>query len=98
MPVTEPLNFDQPNNELSSIAEIERRKLLPKNDYVRTSFEYSAVNPDALADGDDQGKGTGDFLDVYNNQAGAVQDIVERRAQIVINEYQSNKPYTTPSA
>ena len=33
MPVTEPLNFDQPSNELSSIADIERRKLLPKNDY-----------------------------------------------------------------
>lgn len=28
----EPLNFEQPNNELSQIAEIERRKLLPKND------------------------------------------------------------------
>jgi hypothetical protein len=97
MAVTEPLNFEQPKNELSEIADMERKKLLPKNDFS-TSNSYSAVNPDALADGDAQGKGTGDFLDVYNQSAGAIQDIVERKAQIVINEYQSNKPYTTPSA
>jgi hypothetical protein len=97
MAVTEPLNFEQPKNDLSAIAEAERKKLLPKNDFS-TSNSYSAVNPDALADGDVQGKGTGDFLDVYNETAGAIQDIVERKAQIVINEYQSNKPYTTPSA
>ena len=97
MAVSEPLNFEQPKNDLSAIAEAERKKLLPKNDFS-TGNAYSAVNPDALADGDEQGKGTGDFLDVYNDTAGAIQDIVERRAQIVINEYQSNKPYTTPSA
>lgn len=97
MAVIEPLNFAQPNNELSSIAEAERRKLLPKNDYGKT-FEYSAVNPDAIADGDEQGKGTGGFLDVYNQGAGAIQDIIERKAEVVINEYQPNKPYTTPSA
>jgi hypothetical protein len=97
MAVTEPLNFEQPKNDLSAIAEAERKKLLPKNDFS-TGNSYSAVNPDALADGDAQGKGTGDFLDVYNETAGAIQDIVERKAQIVINEYQSNKPYTTPSA
>ena len=98
MPVTEPLNFDQPIIELFSIGDIERRKLLQKNDYTKTSFEYSTVNPNALADGDGQGKGTGDFLDVYNQAAGAIQDIVERRTQKVINEYQPDKPYTTPSA
>ena len=97
MAVSEPLNFEQPKNDLSAIAEAERKKLLPKNDFS-TGNSYSAVNPDALADGDAQGKGTGDFLDVYNDSAGAIQDIIERRAQIVINEYQSNKPYTTPSA
>lgn len=98
MPVTEPLNFEQPSNELSAIAEAERKKLLPKNDFIRTSNEYSTVNPDALADGDEQGKGTGTFLDVYNQNAGAIQDILERKAEVVINEYQPNKPYTTPTA
>jgi hypothetical protein len=97
MAVTEPLNFEQPKNDLSAIAEAERKKLLPKNDFS-TANSYSAVNPDALADGDAQGKGTGDFLDVYNQQAGALQDIIERRAQIVVNEFQPNRPYTTPSA
>jgi len=98
MAVNEPLNFEQPNNELSAIAEAERKKLFPKNDYIKTANEYSSVNKDALADGDAQGKGTGLFLDVYNQQAGAIQDILERKAEIVINEYQPNKPYTTPSA
>jgi hypothetical protein len=97
MPVTEPLNFEQPKNELGLIAEAERKKLLPKNDYTK-SFEYSSTNPDAIADGDEQGKGTGNYLDVYNQNAGAVQDIRERKAEIVINEYQPNRPYTTPTA
>lgn len=97
MSIQEPLNFEQPKNKLSDIAEQERKKLLPKNDYS-TSNSYSTVNPDAIADGDSQGKGTGNFLDVYNQNAGAIQDILERRAEIVVNEYQSNKPYTTPSA
>jgi len=98
MAVNEPLNFEQPSNELSSIADAERKKLLPKNDFARQANEYSSVNKDALADGDDYGKGTGVFLDVYNQGAGAIQDILERKAEVVINEYQPNKPYTTPSA
>ena len=32
MPVTEPLNFSQPDNELSQIAAQQRGKLFPKND------------------------------------------------------------------
>jgi hypothetical protein len=46
MAVTEPLNFEQPKNDLSAIAEAERKKLLPKNDFS-TGNAYSAVNPDA---------------------------------------------------
>jgi hypothetical protein len=97
MPVNEPLNFDQPNNDLSQIAQAERNKLFPKNDYKET-ISYSSTNPDALADGDAQGKGTGEFLDVYNQEAGAIQDILERKAELVINKYKINSPYTTPSA
>jgi hypothetical protein len=98
MAVNEPLNFAQPNNELSTIADAERKKLLPKNEYKNQANEYSSVNPNAIADGDELGKGTGTFLDVYNENAGAIQDILERKAGIVINEFQPNKPYTTPSA
>jgi hypothetical protein len=98
MAVIEPLNFEQPDNELSQIAEMQRKMLFPKNDFKKTSNEYSSVNPDALSDGDRDGKGTGEYLDVYNQQAGAIQDIQERNAGIVINEYKPNSPYTTPSA
>ena len=98
MAVNEPLNFEQPDNELSQIAEMQRAMLFPKNDFKKTDNEYSSVNPDALADGDTDGKGTGNFLDVYNEQAGAIQDILERKSEIVLNQYKSNSPYTTPSA
>jgi hypothetical protein len=97
MPTLQPLVFEQPKNDLSSIADAERAKLFPKNDYKQTN-QYSSVNSDALASGDEQGKGTGLFLDVYNQEAGAIQDILERKTQIVVNEFQPNKPYTTPTA
>ena len=38
------------------------------------------------------------FLDVYNQGAGAIQDIMERKSEIVVNKYKEVKPYTTPSA
>jgi hypothetical protein len=95
MPVTEPLNFSQPDNELSQIAIQQRSKLFPKNDYKDTN-KYSATNPDAIADGDELGKGTGVFLDTING--GSSIDSLERKNGIKVNEYQANKPYTTPSA
>jgi hypothetical protein len=98
MPSNEPLNFDQPSNGLSQIAELERKKLIPKNDFAKTANEYSSVNKDALADGDAQGKGTGGSLDVYNESAGAIQDILERKNEIKINLYKNVSPYTTPKA
>lgn len=98
MPSNEPLNFEQPKNRLSEIAEAERKKLIPKNDYNQTGNLYSAVNPDALADGDAKGRGTGGDLDVHNESAGTLLDIVERKNEIKLNYYKSNSPYTTPSA
>ena len=97
MPSLEPLIFSQPDNELSKIAAAERAKLFPKNDYSTANL-YSSVNPDALADGDDKGRGTGIFLDRYNQNIGTKTDVIERKSEIKINEYQVNKPYTTPSA
>jgi hypothetical protein len=93
----EPINLAQPNNTLSKIADMERQKLLPKNDYATTN-QYSSVNPDALADGDEIGRGTGTFLDRYNENIGTRTDIIERKSQIVINEYKFKNPYTTPPA
>lgn len=94
MPTTERLNFDQPKNELGQIGEQQRQRLIPKNDYKPTN-EYSQTNKDAISDGDELGKGTGSFLDTVNG--GSSVDILERKNEIKINEYQYDKPYTTPS-
>jgi hypothetical protein len=94
MPISERLNFDQPLNELGQVGEQQRQKLIPKNDYKPVN-QYSATNKDALSDGDELGKGTGSFLDTVNG--GSSVDILERKNEIKINEYQYDKPYTTPS-
>lgn len=88
------MDFYQPNNNLSAIAEAERGKLFPKNDFSPKSDKYSSVHPDAIADGDDIGRGTGTFLDIYNQGVGTSTDIFERKDDIKINKYNSSKPYT----
>jgi hypothetical protein len=80
-------------NALTAIAEQERAKLIPKNDFNSVGNEYSVVNRDALADGDSMGRGTGAFLDVYNVNAGTIDDIVERKNDIKINKFNSSKVY-----
>lgn len=92
---TERLDYSQPKNDLTAIADLQRKSLIVKNDY-KTVNPYSSVNPDAISDGDESGKGTGIFLDTFNG--GSSIDIVERKNEIKQNEYQPNKPYTTPSA
>lgn len=92
---TERLDFSQPANDMTAIADLQRKSLIVKNDY-KTQNPYSSTNPDALSDGDESGKGTGIFLDTING--GSSIDIVERKNEIKINEYQPDKPYTTPSA
>ena len=86
------LSQDVPN-ALTAIAEMERAKLIPKNDYNAVGNEYSSVNRDAVADGDSMGRGTGTFLDVYNVNAGTITDVVERKSEIKINKFNSSKPY-----
>ena len=81
-------------NELGVIGEEQRKRLIPKNDYKPTN-SYSQTNPDALGDGDEFGKGTGIFLDTANG--GSSVDVLERINEIKINEYQREKPYTTPT-
>jgi hypothetical protein len=88
-----PLDFSQPPNRLTAIADVERKKNIVKNDYNQQGKPYSSTNPDALADGDAMGRGTGVFLDVYNQSVGTSVDVVERKNEIKINKYQPNKPY-----
>jgi hypothetical protein len=86
------LSQNEPN-ALTAIADAERAKLIPKNDYNAAGNPYSAVNRDAVADGDSMGRGTGTFLDVYNVNAGTIDDIVERKSEIKINKFNSSKTY-----
>jgi hypothetical protein len=90
--ITVDLNQTEPN-AMTAIADAERAKLIPKNDYNQVGNEYSAVNRDAIADGDGMGRGTGTFLDVYNVNAGTINDVVERKSEIKINQYNSSKTY-----
>lgn len=96
-----PSNADQTDlrqptgDELSLIAEAERKKLFARNDYQQAKG-YSSTSKNAMADGDDKGKGTGKYLDVYNNDAGSGTDVIERKSEIKINEYQADKPYQAP--
>ena len=80
-------------NSLTAYADIERAKLIPKNDYNSVGNEYSSVNRDAVADGDSMGRGTGAFLDVYNVNAGTRDDIAERKNEVKINKFNSSKTY-----
>jgi hypothetical protein len=90
--ITIDLSQDVPN-ALTAIADAERAKLIPKNDFNAVGNEYSSVNRDAVADGDSMGRGTGSFLDVYNVNAGTSDDIVERKNEIKINKFNSSKIY-----
>jgi hypothetical protein len=86
------LSQNEPN-ALTAIADAERAKLIPKNDYNAVGNEYSSVNRDAVADGDSMGRGTGTFLDVYNVNAGTSDDVMERKNEIKINKFNSSKTY-----
>ena len=90
------LSIDLSQNEpnaLTAYADAERAKLIPKNDFNAVGNEYSSVNRDAVADGDSMGRGTGAFLDVYNVNAGTIDDVVERKNEIKINRYNKFKTY-----
>ena len=94
MPAQIPVNLNQTeNNQLTALSDQQRISLIPRNDYNRVGNEYSAVNKDALADGDSRGRGTGIFLDVYNNAAGTIEDVVERRNGIRVNKFNFSRTY-----
>ena len=77
------MDFSQPDNQLSKIAEEQRKKLFPRTD--------------AIANGDKIGRGTGGELDVYNQAAGTSTDIAERKDDLKINKFSPNNPYYSVS-
>lgn len=86
------LDFSQPDNALSKIAEEQRKKLFPRNDYKPTD-PYSTVHPDAIANGDKLGRGTGVELDIYNQNIGTSSDVQDRKEDLKVNKYSQNNPY-----
>ena len=88
-----PQDFTQPLNDLGKIGVDQRKQLLTINDFKQINYEYSVTNPDALADGDEMGRGTGTFLDVYNEKAGTSIDVTERKLEVKINKYSPANPY-----
>ena len=89
----EPIDLSQTeDNALTKIGDEQRKKLFPRNDY-NIANKYSSVNPDAIANGDVKGKGTGGDLDVYNDIAGNIDDNLERKKEVVITKYNQKKTY-----
>jgi hypothetical protein len=93
MPSYEPLDFNQPQNKLTEVAETIRKQQISRNDF-NIENQFSATHPDAMSDGDDAGKGTGTFLDT--SSGGSSIDIAERKNVIKINQYNFDKPYQVP--
>jgi len=90
MSSSNPYNVDlsqTESNQLTAIADAERKRLITRNDFIKDADEYGVTNSQALADGDDMGRGTGVFLDVYNDRAGTSVDIFERKDDIKINKF-----------
>ena len=88
-----PVDLEQPMNKLSKIASDIRKTLITKNDYSADKSRYGVTSPDALSDGDDKGRGTGQFLDTY--AGGTSIDVSERKREIVKNSFTPEKPYNT---
>lgn len=78
-------------NQLTAIADAERKKLITRNDFATGVDEYGVTNTQALSDGDDMGRGTGIFLDTANG--GTSVDIASRIDDIKINKYNKSKIY-----
>jgi len=94
MATFEPLDFNQPQNKLTEVAEQIRKQQLARNDYSLQN-QFGSTNPDAISDGDIFGKGTGTFLDT--SAGGNSVDVTERINNIKINPYSFDKPYQNPA-
>lgn len=92
-----PIDTSQPANKMTTIADEQRKKSKAINDYLDQN-QYTSTNPDALADGDDRGRGTGQFLDVSNYNAGTSEDIMKRREAFAGAKYKPTSPYTKPTS
>ena len=69
-------NQTKPGAKLTDLAAQYRNQNLVKNVYpVSDSDGYSANHPNALANGDDKGRGNANYLDVFGEDIGTRTDI-----------------------
>jgi len=97
MSVRIPIDNSQPANKMTAVADEQRRKIKAVNDYLDQN-QYTSTNPDALADGDNMGRGTGQFLDTNNYDAGTSEDIMKRKEAFAGAKYKPQSPYTKPTS
>ena len=97
MSVRIPIDNTQPENKMTAVADEQRRKIKAVNDYLDQN-QYTSTSPDALADGDNMGRGTGQFLDVTNYNAGTSEDILKRKEAFAGAKYKPTSQYTTPTS
>lgn len=85
-----------PGEKMTEVAKVERDKLFPKNEYSPKSEFYSPQHPNALADGDDKGRGTSVYLGVHDAKTGTKIDILTRNDLIKTNAYNTKNNYSVP--
>ena len=69
-------NQTKPGEGLTNSSEKLRTQMLTKNIYSVGDDGYSANHVNALADGDNKGKGSAIYLDVYGENIGSTEDIM----------------------
>tara|TARA_R110000824_G_scaffold168453_1_gene345424 strand:- start:2281 stop:2625 length:345 start_codon:yes stop_codon:yes gene_type:complete len=70
-------NQDKPGEKLTNLSDKFREQMLVKNTYpVSDSDGYSPNHPNAMADGDDKGRGSAIYLDVFGEDIGTKTDIM----------------------
>ena len=68
---------NKPGEALTNMSDKFRKQMLVKNVYpVSDSDGYTSNHPNALADGDDKGRGNAIYLDVYGQDIGTRTDIM----------------------
>tara|TARA_Y100001938_G_scaffold144958_1_gene220645 strand:- start:473 stop:811 length:339 start_codon:yes stop_codon:yes gene_type:complete len=95
-------NQTKPGEGLTKSSEKYRKQMLIKNIYSEGEAGYSANHSNALADGDDKGKGNGKYLDVFSNDIGSKSDIMGtsevntgRNNNLKVNQYGKDNEYSS---
>mgnify|MGYP007063325010 CR=1 FL=1 len=86
----------QPGEQLTAIGKSERDRLFPKNEYSPKSEFYGPQHPNAMADGDEKGRGNSVFLGV-RGEIGTQTDILTRKDLIKTNAFNSKTSYSVPN-